>query len=304
MRRLFWRIYARLNERWQGRVQYLQSRYGHTEFRSIYGGAFNGQERRREIVTALLTKLRPDAIIETGSFRGDTTAFLSGFGTVHTAESNDRFFGFCQARFLFKRHVHVFRGDSRQVLRKLKPSLSTQRCFIYLDAHWEKDLPFREELAILGDWADPIIMVDDFQVPDDPGYMYDSYEAGTLNLDYLPDLPDFVKYFPRHHQPRRRVRSAVAWSWPEADPPGPPGTWNGRTCGSSQRTEPDERVAAARVDHHADLQPRPPDAAMHRERRGSDVCKRRTRGDRCWVDRRDPRTPREEPSHPVDLGTR
>lgn len=197
LRRAFWWIYnKRLNELWRGRAQYLQSRFGNSEFRSTYGGAMNGQERRREIVTELLTRLKPDAIIETGSFRGDTTAFLAAFGTVHTVEANSRFFGFSQMRFLFNRRVHVHQGDSRGFLRMLTPKLRDQRCFVYLDAHWEEDLPLREELEILGTWADPIVMVDDFQVPDDAGYFFDSYEAGTLNLEYLPELPDFVKYFP------------------------------------------------------------------------------------------------------------
>ena len=196
MRRLFWKLYARLGERGKGRAQYFQSRFGNSEFRSTYGGAFNGQERRREIVTALLTKLRPEAIVETGTFRGDTTRFLSEFGQVHTVEANDRFFGFSQMRFLFSRQVRVYRGDSRSFLRELTPKLRDKRCFIYLDAHWEEDLPLREELEILREWADPIVMIDDFHVPDDPGYRYDAYEAGTLDLEYLPELPGFVKYFP------------------------------------------------------------------------------------------------------------
>jgi len=196
LRRLFWKIYGRLNPTWKGRAQYLQSRYGNSEFRATFGGALNGQERRREIVRALLTKWKPDVIIETGTFRGDSTEFLAAFGTVHTVEANDVFFGFCQMRFLFNRRVHVHKADSREALRNLSSIARDKRCFIYLDAHWEEDLPLREEMEIIREWSEPIVMVDDFQVPDDPGYIYDSYEAGTLNLDYLPELPDFVLYFP------------------------------------------------------------------------------------------------------------
>lgn len=58
--------------------------------------------------------------------------------------------------------------------------------FFYLDAHWKDDLPLREELEIIfSHWARPIVMIDDFQVPDSD-YSFDDYGPGkTLNLDYL-----------------------------------------------------------------------------------------------------------------------
>lgn len=62
------------------------------------------------------------------------------------------------------------------------------RLFAYLDAHWGEDLPLAEKLEIVFSWdSDAIVMIDDFQVPDDPGYAYDDYGPGKA---LTPDLVD------------------------------------------------------------------------------------------------------------------
>ena len=62
-----------------------------------------------------------------------------------------------------------------------------RRVFFYLDAHWA--LPLREEVQIISDtWSDIVILIDDFQVPDDPGYGFDDYGEGLrLTAEYLPE---------------------------------------------------------------------------------------------------------------------
>jgi hypothetical protein len=89
--------------------------------------------------------------------------------------------------------------------------------FFYLDAHWYDwfdgrgwssfgtryfgDLPLAEEVQLaFRYWPEAVVMVDDFAVPDDPGYGFDDHGAGEcLNLEYLIDndaLPDGI-WFPR-----------------------------------------------------------------------------------------------------------
>jgi len=61
-------------------------------------------------------------------------------------------------------------------------------------------LPLFEETRILFALASSmVIMIDDFQVPDDPGYAFDSYGiAATLNLQYLrlQDISNARVFFP------------------------------------------------------------------------------------------------------------
>src|SRR5262249_41063976 len=133
----------------------------------------------------------PVAIVETGTYLGTTTELLATCGVpVHTVEANERCYGFARARF-WRGNVHVWLGDSRSGLRAIldgplrsKPS---ETIFVYLDAHWEDDLPLAEELDIVfSNCPSAVVMIDDFQVPGDPGYRYDDYGSGkALTPGYI-----------------------------------------------------------------------------------------------------------------------
>ncbi len=124
---------------------------------------------------------------------------------IYSVEGLPRNYGFARARLWRKRNVYLYQGDSRQVLRKLFAgklrSLRGQIVFAYLDAHWNADLPLREELELIFSHCPAaVVMIDDFQVPDDPGYQYDDYGAGkSLSPAYIgPVLAayDLAAYYP------------------------------------------------------------------------------------------------------------
>src|SRR5436190_4416368 len=46
------------------------------ELQACWGGAFNGQEGRRALFVDLIERLKPAAIVETGTFRGSTTEWM------------------------------------------------------------------------------------------------------------------------------------------------------------------------------------------------------------------------------------
>jgi len=177
--------------------------YRFPDRKASWGGPFNGQQTRQQIFLDLLGAFKFAAIVETGTYRGTTTQFLverSGL-KVYTVESDPRNFGFAKARFCLNGRVRVSHDDSRNFLKKLSRTLAHQALFFYLDAHWYDDLPLREEVAFIFDqWADAVIMIDDFKVPDDAGYGYDNYGEGKeLSLEYLASLPDWplAAFFPR-----------------------------------------------------------------------------------------------------------
>jgi hypothetical protein len=157
-----------------------------------WGSPLNGQERRRKIVQELARAIQFDRVLETGTFRGSATEFFAAvFGTpVQTVEANREFFAFSRHRLRRKSQITVEFGDSRAFLRRLAatPTARKETVFIYLDAHGEKDLPLAEELSIIAPaWTRCVVMIDDFQVPDDSGYGYDDYGPGkALVEDYLP----------------------------------------------------------------------------------------------------------------------
>jgi hypothetical protein len=169
-----------------------------------WGGPMNGQPGRRLLTRAIAAAFDPQAVIETGTYRGATTQFLwdvSGV-PVWTAEVSPRYAAFARWRFTSIRDVTVCQCDSRAFLRQLAldRDVPKARTLFYLDAHWGGDLPLREELSIIFyAWRDPVVMVDDFEVPGDSGYGFDDYGPGKrLTLSYLPteEMDSFVPLFP------------------------------------------------------------------------------------------------------------
>lgn len=169
-----------------------------------WGGPMNGQPGRRTLTRALASVAEPRAVIETGTFRGTTTQFLWDVCgcPVWTVEASPRNAAFARWRFLQATEVTVCVGDSRAWLRRLGDDSHVPKgdVLFYLDAHWGAELPLREELtAVLARWRDPIVMVDDFAVPGDPGYGFDDYGPDRrLELSYLPSelMDGFVPLFP------------------------------------------------------------------------------------------------------------
>lgn len=171
-----------------GTIDYLRFRDLGAECRR----PLNGQRSRQALFGALIDRVAPLAIVETGTYLGATTEFMATFGLpVFTIESNPRNFGFARARLWRRGNVTLVRGDSRTGLCSLFDGplrdMADGRLFFYLDAHWNEDLPLSDELEIVfGRCKNAVVMVDDFQVPHDPGYGYDNYGSGrALTPDYI-----------------------------------------------------------------------------------------------------------------------
>ena len=162
--------------------------YRYPYLRSSWGGPFNGQAGRQELLRQILAAVPCTAIVETGAFRGTTTQFLAETSNlpVYTVELDERSFGFSWARFLGSPSVHVRKGDSRRFLNWLLTEGRLERhtpIFAYLDAHWGEDLPLAEELDLLFQHCPrAIAMIDDFQVQGDTGYGYDRWRGLAFSL--------------------------------------------------------------------------------------------------------------------------
>lgn len=167
-------------------------------------GPLNGQAGRHAIVEDILQVCQPRAIFETGTYLGSTTKWFAERTTVPimTVEANPEHATAAHVVLRDFPNVTAVTGDSRDVLRSwtMDSSLPKDECFFYLDAHWNRDLPLAEELIIISEhFRDPIVMVDDFQVPADSGYAFDDYGPGkALTLNILPHSirSSFVPLFP------------------------------------------------------------------------------------------------------------
>ena len=152
-------------------------------FRYTFGGPMNGQDGRRDIVRELFCRYRFDFVVETGTYRAVTTEFLLNLSEadIYSVEASERFFRYATriAKRLpqdYQRRLHLHHQDSRAFLTSLEVEGTG---FFYLDAHWQKDLPVWDEIRIIEQkWPRGVILVDDFEVIDDPGYRFDDYGPG------------------------------------------------------------------------------------------------------------------------------
>lgn len=167
-----------------------------------WSGPLNGQNGRKQFVLDLVSTVEIEQFIETGTFRGATAELFANLmaGPVFTVEAKPRYHHFAQKHLEQYPWVTAELGDSREFLRRLaaRDDLSERRTLFYLDAHWEQDLPLREEIEIItGGWNQAVIVIDDFEVPGDGGYGFDDYGPGKrITADYLPTLPGWSLFYP------------------------------------------------------------------------------------------------------------
>jgi hypothetical protein len=189
-----------LPARLRGRIDY---RLGHHAMFFPWGGPMNGQTARLEAVRELIISAQPRLIVETGSYRGTTTEWLAQFGIpVTSVEINPRFHEFSRLRLAQFANVTMVRASSVEFLRDMKPetAVDARPVLFYLDSHWEDYLPLRDELELIfARLPGAIAVIDDFRVPDDPGYGFDDYGPGkALDIDYVmrSGLPGMFTFFP------------------------------------------------------------------------------------------------------------
>ncbi|MCX6387444.1 MAG: hypothetical protein NTX07_01785 [Solirubrobacterales bacterium] len=155
-------------------------------------GPLNGQSGRQALIVALLRSASVEVVFETGTYVGSSTLLFARHfsGPIHSVEANPDYLRIARRRTAGATNVTLREGDSRDALRSwaAEDGLAGKRALFYLDAHWHEDLPLAEELELIArKWEDPIVVVDDFEVPGDPVYEFDDHGPGKrLSLDYIP----------------------------------------------------------------------------------------------------------------------
>jgi predicted O-methyltransferase YrrM len=176
--------------------------------------AFNNDSIVSETVVQLVKDLHIDCIVETGTFRGTTTAFLSeNFPTLDIYTIEVDFKTFLQAEHNLKsfKNIKLLCGSSEKVLEDLLPRLKDKRILFYLDAHWEKYWPLLDEFEAIRKNAKDncCIVIDDFKVPYRQ-FQYDTYEKQPLDVDYIQEKMNEVYKTPFYFFNDRSTRESRA----------------------------------------------------------------------------------------------
>ena len=169
-----------------------------------WGFAMNGMTSRLEATRQIIFAANIERIVETGTFRGTTTEWFAQFGLpVESVEIAPRHHAFSVARLSKFKNVEIVLDSSiaflksRIVRGRVAPDAPQ---LFYLDAHWKNHFPLREELELIFNYyTNAIVLVDDFNVADDPDYAYDNYgpdKAATLEYVKASNVPSLAVFYP------------------------------------------------------------------------------------------------------------
>jgi hypothetical protein len=148
------------------------------------------------VMKDLIEQTKPDHIVETGSHYGWTCAwFAENYPEtpITTIELTDHYYGFARENLAPYENVECIQGSSADVLDRMygREKLSqVELPFFWLDAHWWKPVPLREECRILSQLDRYVIVIDDFECKD-PDFAGDGGEETfgfkMCNLEYVAE---------------------------------------------------------------------------------------------------------------------
>jgi len=172
---------------------------------SWYVKPFNGQVKRMLQIASIAEAYKATHLIETGTFLGSSTVYLSGMVTqkTYTIEVDKTTAAKARKRFELNNSgldIELIVGDSAIEIAKVLKRIpnSNNKILAYLDAHWLEAIPTKNELLALQNWGgDWIAIIDDFKVEDDLGYGFDSYGETEIGVEIVPQIKGLQVWVPK-----------------------------------------------------------------------------------------------------------
>ena len=166
---------------------------------------FNGQVKRMQQVALIAEAYKATHSIETGTFLGSSTMYLSGMVTEKTFTIEVDKTTALKASKRFKINnpgldIELIIGDSAIEIKKVLKRIpnSNNRILAYLDAHWLEAIPTENELLALHNWGENwIAIIDDFKIEDDIGYGFDSYGETEIGVEIVPQIQGLQVWVPK-----------------------------------------------------------------------------------------------------------
>lgn len=150
--------------------------------------AFNTAPEIGAFIEYLVKEFSIETIVETGTYKGFTTAFFSSIGKeVHTIEVVEEIYQETKTALQDRSNITFHLGSSDIIMKNLLPKLESKPVLFYLDAHWYDNWPLREELEEISKTHHDncVIVIDDFKVPGRKDIPYDKYKKNECSVDYI-----------------------------------------------------------------------------------------------------------------------
>jgi len=149
--------------------------------------AFNKMPQTAACVKDLKEKYKLEVALETGTWLGNTTKFLSCiFEEVDSIEIDKNYYNLSTQNLRLFKNARVHFGNSATALLPLLNSkMLGKRLFCYLDAHWYSDWPLLDEIRQISQTHrdNCVLMIDDIKVPGRPDIQFDSYSQNGIKLE-------------------------------------------------------------------------------------------------------------------------
>lgn len=144
----------------------------------------------RERMRGIIVERGITVVVETGIGKGWSTIALSKMASLVFGIDNDFYYLQEANKNIQERccnNVILMAGCSPDVLAVLKPALPDSTLY-FLDAHWQRYWPLRDEIKAIRPGAG-IIVMHDFEVPGHPELGFDQYPMvngwQALNYEYV-----------------------------------------------------------------------------------------------------------------------
>lgn len=111
--------------------------------------------------------------------------------SLYSIEINPHYVERSRILFASNPNITILEGSSEKVLAGLIAGDGFRRddaWFFYLDAHWGEYWPLRDEIAAIQKLDRFMIVIDDFQIPDQPHFGYDIYKGVPCGMPVIADL--------------------------------------------------------------------------------------------------------------------
>lgn len=186
---------------------------------------FHDDNALMTFVETIINRHKITCFIETGTFMGDTTAWMSGrVERVWTIEIREDFHAKALARFGTGSNIEALLGSSHERLPEVLRCLTPRDVpLLFVDAHWRDEWPLRSELlTIRHTLVDRpfVLLIDDFEVPGHPNFHAMPGGGGTIGdptygprTKYDP-TPSSLTTFGRYLEGLPKVFPGYEGNWP------------------------------------------------------------------------------------------
>jgi hypothetical protein len=189
---------------------------------SFYDVGFHGDEYLLSLVDYIFRNENVERFVETGTNVGSTLAYVARkYKEIDcfSCEPDIRAFTLAQGHSMALPNAKIYNLDSLTFLERLKAEVSppiARNTVFWLDAHgYGFEWPLKEEVQVISSAMERCYMfIDDFKVPGNRSFGYDSYGGQECSFDYIKtniSTQKYRMYYPAYSDRTSRHHPLRGW---------------------------------------------------------------------------------------------